>query len=93
MDLPPADQLLASAVQYLIQGDEKDAALVLLHCEAEYGAPYEMDRDRLTHITTLLFILLVQESPTRRLGAVSRLKARAAATLLLRTLWMKPSMR
>jgi hypothetical protein len=32
--LPPADQLLASAIHYLIQGDEKDAALVLFFCEA-----------------------------------------------------------
>ncbi len=32
--LPPADQLLASAIHYLIQGDEKDAALILLFCEA-----------------------------------------------------------
>jgi hypothetical protein len=36
MDLPPAEQLLASAIQFLIQGDEKDAALVLSFCEASY---------------------------------------------------------
>lgn len=36
MPLPPPDQLLASAVHYLIQGDQKDTALVLLFCEADY---------------------------------------------------------
>ena len=36
MRLPPAEQLLASAIQYLIQGDEKDAALVLSFCDASY---------------------------------------------------------
>lgn len=32
--LPSADQLLASAIHYLVQGDQQDAALTLLFCEA-----------------------------------------------------------
>jgi hypothetical protein len=36
MSLPPAEQLLASAVQYLIQGEENDAALLLLFCDVAY---------------------------------------------------------
>lgn len=37
MSLPPPEQLLASAIQYLIQGDEHDAALLLLFCDVEYS--------------------------------------------------------
>jgi hypothetical protein len=37
MEPPSADQLLASAINFLVQGEEKDAALVLLFCEASYG--------------------------------------------------------
>jgi hypothetical protein len=48
MELPPAEQLLASAVQYLIQGDEKDTALVLLFCDASYTEwRYTPSRDKL----------------------------------------------
>lgn len=36
-EMPLAEQLIASAVQYLIQGEDKDAALVLLSCEAAYS--------------------------------------------------------
>src|SRR5258708_3137820 len=37
MALPPAEQLLASAVQYLIQGEEQDAAILLLFCDVAYN--------------------------------------------------------
>lgn len=35
--LPSAEVLLASAVQYLIQGEQHDAALLLLFCNVEYS--------------------------------------------------------
>lgn len=38
MTLPTAEQLLASAVQYLIQGGEQDAAILLLFCDAEFSS-------------------------------------------------------
>lgn len=37
MPLPDGEPLLANAIQYLIHGDERDAALLLLSCEAECG--------------------------------------------------------
>jgi hypothetical protein len=37
---PEAEQLLSDAIHFLIQGDERDAALLLLSCEAEYNADY-----------------------------------------------------
>jgi hypothetical protein len=37
MSLPPPEQLLASAIQYLIHGEEHDAALLLLFCDLDYA--------------------------------------------------------
>ena len=45
MEPPSADQLLASAIHFLIQGEEKDARLMLLFCEAAFG-PGEPFNDR-----------------------------------------------
>lgn len=36
MNWPTAEELLANAILYLIHGGQKDAALLLLSCEAEY---------------------------------------------------------
>lgn len=35
MELPPTDKLLASAINFLIQGEEHDAATMLLFCDAD----------------------------------------------------------
>ena len=40
MEWPTAEQQLASAIQYLIHGDERTAALLLLSCESEYNRDY-----------------------------------------------------
>jgi hypothetical protein len=49
-ELPPADQLLASAVRYLIDGEEERAANVLLSCSAEFReGPREHGTDGLMY--------------------------------------------
>jgi hypothetical protein len=51
MDLPPAEQLLASAIQYLIQGNDTETALVMLFCDAEYGQMHRTPQDAYEHFT------------------------------------------
>ena len=54
MDLPPAEQLLASTIQYLIQGSDKETALVTLCCDAEYGQMHRTPKDACEHFTVCL---------------------------------------
>lgn len=43
MDDPSAEHLLASAIQYLIQGQENDAALLLLFCDVCFTEDLDLD--------------------------------------------------
>lgn len=53
MPLPSPEQLLASAIQYLIQGDEHDAALLLLFCDVDYDfGTWQYAFDREAHVFT-----------------------------------------